>query len=434
MSHPEGGRTSSLSRRLGWMNSCVCAVGERGTHHTCFPCVPFVRNQKRPAEELSSSDHGAPEINWKVYLEHCETAVLFCHGGCPDGLAASRFVQTALGQMGMKRCAIVELGHSDRACNSEGLIVPRAAVFFLDISPYPEDLAILNRAGRVIVMDHHDSVVGRMEKLVAEMPSMLDLSNRGDHHAAVSLVVLHMASFLRGVVLDLDRKVALIRKKDVWNYKICDSWAEDARHFAAFETSRRDAGGNCLMQTIDEFLGFPERCLREGQAIAAVLEDAAEKVFSKLEKLGERDNGLSIHVAHGEDVPFDRRRFLALCTEKLDPALIIVGIKKSEGRVDLTVKRTSDRVSSVGAVCRTLHWEQPKVYTNGGGHPFAAGLVVASAFWNPKRVARDLIYAANVVAPVHQHFGRHRLMSVNVLQSLHNDIEIEHRGIRSCRF
>ena len=80
------------------------------------------------------------------------------------------------------------------------------------------------------------------------------------------------------------------------------------------------------------------RCLREGQAIAAVLEDAAEKVFSKLEKLGERDNGLSIHVAHGEDVPFDRRRFLALCTEKLDPALIIVGIKKSEGRVDLTVR------------------------------------------------------------------------------------------------
>eukprot|EP00450_Noctiluca_scintillans_P020357 CAMPEP_0194521844 /NCGR_PEP_ID=MMETSP0253-20130528/56262_1 /TAXON_ID=2966 /ORGANISM="Noctiluca scintillans" /LENGTH=408 /DNA_ID=CAMNT_0039366227 /DNA_START=72 /DNA_END=1299 /DNA_ORIENTATION=+ len=405
MSHLEGARTSSLSRRLGWVSSCVCDAGERGTHDTCFPCIPFVRNQKRPTEELSSSDHGATEINWKVYLKHCETAVLFCHGGCPDGLAASRLVQTALGQMGMKQCAIVELGHSDRACNSEGLIVPRAAVFFLDISPYPEDLAMLDRAERVIVMDHHDSVVGRMEKLAVEMPSMLDLSNRGDHHAAVSLVALHLTSFLRGVVLDLDRKVALIRKKDVWNYKICDSWAEDARHFAAFETSRRDAGGNCLMQTIDEFLGFPQRCLREGRAAAAVLEDAAEKVFSKLEKLGERDNGLSIHVAHSEDVPYNHRRLLALCTENLDPALIIVGIKKSEDRVDLQVKRTSDRVSSVGAVCRTLHWEQPKVYTNGGGHPFAAGLVVASACWNPKRVARDLIYAADVVAPVPQQLG-----------------------------
>ena len=70
-----------------------------------------------------------------------------------------------------------ELGHSDRVFNSE-------------------DLAILNRAGRVVVMDHHDSLVGRMEKLVVEMPSMLDLSNRGDHHAGrvrrISKRVLHV--------------------------------------------------------------------------------------------------------------------------------------------------------------------------------------------------------------------------------------------------
>ena len=140
--------------------------------HLRVSMCSFVRNQKRPMEELSSRDPGATEINWKVCLEHPETAVPFCHGGCFDGFT------NALGQMGMKRCAIVSWGtQTAHSINSE-------------------DLAILNRAGRVVEMDHHDSLVGRMEKLVVEMPSMLDLSNRGDHHAGrvrrISKRVLHV--------------------------------------------------------------------------------------------------------------------------------------------------------------------------------------------------------------------------------------------------
>ena len=51
-------------------------------------------------EELSSRDP-VKEINWNMYLEPLETAVLFCHGGYLDDFTS------ALGQMGMKCCAIV---------------------------------------------------------------------------------------------------------------------------------------------------------------------------------------------------------------------------------------------------------------------------------------------------------------------------------------
>ena len=51
-------------------------------------------------------------------------------------------------------------GHSDRAFKSE-------------------DLANLNSAGRVVVMDHHEPFVWHMVKLVVEMPSMLDLPIKG---------------------------------------------------------------------------------------------------------------------------------------------------------------------------------------------------------------------------------------------------------------
>ena len=87
-------------------------------------------------EELSTHDPGATEINWRD-LEHRETAALFCHDGCLNG-----FMNT--------------LGHSNRAFNSE-------------------DFTFLNKARSAVVMNHHESLVGRMEKLVVEMPSMLDL-------------------------------------------------------------------------------------------------------------------------------------------------------------------------------------------------------------------------------------------------------------------
>ena len=56
--------------------------------------VFFLSGAKRTlGRELSSGDPEATEINWKVYLEHPETAFLFCNSGCLDGFA------NALGQV-----------------------------------------------------------------------------------------------------------------------------------------------------------------------------------------------------------------------------------------------------------------------------------------------------------------------------------------------
>ena len=81
-------------------------------------------------------------------------------------------------------------------------------------------------------MDHHTSVILRMSALLVAMPDVLDLSSFSDCHCGTSLVALHMAHVLTSVD-QLVRKVALVRKNDVWDYEILPQWQRDAERFGA---------------------------------------------------------------------------------------------------------------------------------------------------------------------------------------------------------
>merc|ERR1719295_1179105 len=115
-----------------------------------------------------------------------------------------------------------------------------------------------------------------MARVRRALPELLDLSQVRDNHAAVSLVARHFERPL--VAIDfpqLERKVAILRKRDMWGYAIPDCWAWDAELFSAFEQSRSSGPYTTSPALIDEFFEDPERCLEQGARAEVALQEAA---------------------------------------------------------------------------------------------------------------------------------------------------------------
>merc|ERR1712136_11720 len=70
--------------------------------HFCEPLVVIDRRVTVPSTP-----------NWNVLLEGCRNAVLFCHGGCPDGLAAAHLTACALANFGIENIEVMELSHTE---------------------------------------------------------------------------------------------------------------------------------------------------------------------------------------------------------------------------------------------------------------------------------------------------------------------------------
>merc|ERR1712046_507179 len=113
------------------------------------------------------------------------------------------------------------------------------------------------------------------------MPRLVDLSCLLDHHSASSLVAQHLADPLQlSEVQGLARKVAILRKKDVWDYAIPEEWAHDAECFDGFIQSRTDGPYGCTVELMNEFFDNINACLIEGEQAIQDLQLEAQRLYS----------------------------------------------------------------------------------------------------------------------------------------------------------
>lgn len=239
------------------------------------------------------------------------------------------------------------------------------------------------------VIDHHTSVQDRIIELVQEMDTLFNLCCTSQHHCAASLVEIHMSEFLEGKFADLEKKVAILRKKDVWEYDIRPEWAEDAQLFRSYISE-----GVITMPMIKEFFDDMPACLEKGRAAERAMLKASEELFEhcqcKLEEKGLKICVLELH----ERRSFNTRDFLRRC-QAFDPAIVVFAQLFGAGTiVQVLVKRTSEAVGDVGDICHQLSQENETMYKGGGGHPFAAGLQVSGSHFNFERISQDLHHAA----------------------------------------
>jgi len=328
----------------------------------------------------------AQSKDWKAFFSGCSSAVIFCHGGCPDGLGAAWLMALSLKSLGLPNYEIVELAHADNASVAEKSITSSAAVIYVDISPFEGDREILQRAGALLVLDHHGSVLERMQNLRAQMPNLLDLSNTTDQQCGASLVALHFREQLSNQIADLDWVVALLRKKDVWKWQIPNKeWYADADAFGGYVQTFSPF----TLEAFTNFLADPSGCLTLGKQKQAELRKAAEDLFSNLKKVADKGDVSVYAVETDASTAVDAKRFIELC-ETL-PSSVILRTKIHEGKVKISVGRSSETVGDVGAVCSLVG--KTNLYCSGGGHPYAAGLSLLPENFDVATVASDILNA-----------------------------------------
>mmetsp|Transcript_51940 Transcript_51940/g.161147 ORF Transcript_51940/g.161147 Transcript_51940/m.161147 type:complete len:429 (-) Transcript_51940:7-1293(-) len=336
-----------------------------------------------------------PHFDWETFLEGCNSCVVYCHGGCPDGLGAARLTCLALKAMGLSRSEIVELEHTDRARKAAELVAADAAVLYVDISPYEEDLPLLRLARRVLVLDHHASVRQRMAELAVQMPSLVDLSETEGDECAASLVGREMHHLLRDIP-ELDKKIALLRKKDVWHYQIPSEWAADASMFVA----SMQVVPRATMAMIDEYLADLQGFLAKGVEAMRTLQQNAAGLFERVRVVMEADYPsrlVVLGVEFVEPLAYDSRHFSKLCCRYANAFVLRALLYSSPEVVDVRLSRTAEDIGELGSLALRLHEEDPERYVGGGGHPYAAGLQVSRSGYDLARVARDLLNAAGAV-------------------------------------
>lgn len=332
---------------------------------------------------------------WRNRLEGCESCVIFCHGGCADGLGAARLVECAFQSLGLNDITIIELEQTDRASKGAPAIRADTAVLYVDISPYEEDIPLLEYAKIALVIDHHKSVIARVEHVKTCMPSLLDLSYTMEHHCACSLVGHHMKPLLENKVTELDRKIAILRKKDVWEYPIDTEWSEDAVNFTAFVQTV----GTCSLTMVDEFLFDITSCLAKGRVAADEQLVAAKTIFDRMKCVGEATQPIALSiflVELHEDKAYNTRRFSKLCEIHVSAIILRANLFQKGEFVNVRVSRTSDDVPDLGALCERVWKSDQTKYGGGGGHPFAAGLQVKTEFWDIEEVVKDMFQVAGI--------------------------------------
>merc|ERR1711974_270081 len=99
---------------------------------------------------------------------------------------------------------------------------------------YEEDIELLRRAHVAAVIDHHKSVVERMAGLLEAMPTLQDFSCVEYNHCGTSLVYHQMKALLEGTIPQLEKKIAILRKTDIWDYAIDENYEDEAKAFMAF--------------------------------------------------------------------------------------------------------------------------------------------------------------------------------------------------------
>lgn len=287
---------------------------------------------------------------------------------------------------------VIELSQVERATKGAELIAQDTAAMYVDITPYEEDLPILRRARVAVVIDHHTSVLDRMGRLSDSMQSLKNLCFFQDHHSAASLVAHQMRNLLEDKISDFDKKVALLRKKDVWEYALQKDWAREADLFRAFV----GRGTDCTMDMMDEFLDDMPRCLEKGRAKVQAQLDASEALFAQIRCVSEQD-GLRICVLQmHSQIEYDSKDLLKRCTARHITILLLVNSFEKGSVVNCIVKRTTDAVGDLGSFCRNLFESDKTVYCGGGGHPFAAGLQVNADHFDVSCICQDLLRLALV--------------------------------------
>jgi oligoribonuclease NrnB/cAMP/cGMP phosphodiesterase (DHH superfamily) len=275
--------------------------------------------------------------------------VCFYHAGCPDGFGAAWAVWKAWGEAGEYRAR----GHDD-AVRAQELVGD--LVVFADNAPGNGALRELGeRAGQVIVLDHH---VTALERFRSE-PDLADaLASRG-HLVRFDLqrsgAVLAWQHFHPG--RELPPLLAYVQDQDLWRWELPDS---DAVNAAIYSFPRRFEAWSALAETPLAQL------VAEGRSIARAQRVEVERSLQGAHAV--TIGGLRLEAVNA---PFHRALIgheLALRAAHGTPAGAVYRI--TGRRVDCSLYSTGEfDVASIAA------------RYGGGGHRNAAGFHVPLQDW-----------------------------------------------------
>ena len=301
-------------------------------------------------------------MSWSSVIASSNVPVCIAHhANCQDGAAATHLLTVALRSMGRHDILPLPLKHDQRLRRVWGDTNP--IIIYADISPYPEDLPLLQTATLVLVIDHHLSVRERVATLLDTTLRIYDLSDCEDCHCATSLVAEAFEPWLSSVS-NLDDKVACVRKMDVWDYEIQGSLRERADAYRAYITSKRSV----MVAVQAVFQDAAPTWVQQGLEAMPSLVAEAESLFESSQELAAA--GIKVMEVVAPLRPFDSVHFAGLWEK--DACILL-----RRTRQGYSVTRTADAFNGIpidcGQLCTRLAGQDG--YSHGGGHPFAAGII-----------------------------------------------------------
>lgn len=275
--------------------------------------------------------------------------ICFYHAGCPDGFGAAWAVWKAWGDDGEYRAR----GHDDAIRATD---LGADLVVFVDNAPGNAALRQLaERAGRVVVLDHHVSALERFESEPDLARTLAAGGHRIHFDLARSGAVLAWEHFHPQAALP--PLLAYVQDQDLWRWQLADS---DAINAAIYSYPRR-------LDVWDRLAAMPlEQLASEGRSIARAQRIEVERSLQSAHAI--TVGGLRVEAVNAL---FHR----ALIGHEL--ALRAAHGAPAGAVYRLTARRVDCSLYSIG------DFDVAKIAARygGGGHRNAAGFHVALQDW-----------------------------------------------------
>jgi len=297
--------------------------------------------------------------------------VVVSHGGCPDGAAAAiimkRALQAVLG-LSSPEVQVVEQRHAAR--NTESVDADaKSILFFVDISPTLADVPVLQTVRRVVVLDHHASVVAEMEKLKGQVRQLLDLSVVGKQECGASLVQEFVG---KDYVLD-KAVLELVWKLDVFEHTLPADYEHLLHAFKGWVS--KDGFHNTSVELMTQLVDSKDACLHHGAKLFEPILTHTQEVFNRRQMVHDCANFCIMLVMLVDDASLglDPPTYQSMIdeTEVAGKATVFATVSRIRDMWNVGLRRAGTLVD-LGRLAIFLRDEDSLGIISGGGHPFAA--------------------------------------------------------------
>ena len=311
---------------------------------------------------------------------------IFYHADCPDGIASAEMLRLiALASSPDLEIYKIPLSHTQRLGIED---CKDSIVVFADISPYLEDITKLDQSNSVIIIDHHASVRERVKDVISKTKvHVIDISDSTTNNCAASLVHHNFQEELTRLgIVDLDRKVDILRANDVWNYQAYDS-SVAAYVNAYFRQS------TSLEKDVVDFLCNPngiQRCSRLGKPIYQEQVKDANSIVSDMKVIAENTNAIVLHTTIRNNPILSHA--INESTRFGDKAVLL--LYQNGDQMLLGHAARADSIDC-GSICSNLCISNSSTFKCGGGHPFASGVYRTRSNINVVQIAECILSYLN---------------------------------------